>query len=357
MKVLVHIGGAQNGLNSAGSGEVRYAMNLAEMMALNGHTVTCFGTGNHAHEAPQWGTQVPILGIRFVMLKEIVGESFDLVLNTPLEFQVGNQIWQKCKELPVNARLKVVSLFSWNKDVELGLVDNFLCGEVPRDIIVGTPYEYKSQSTDRIDMRFIPFPYFQTYAPLSIDGRNSITWACKDVFSDDWKEDKVIHSTGINVLKAIKMLADRYNLTLNYISGNTLLNSQRAERLGAKKIVESIKSKVIPNTVVPMSRIHDWMRKSRFTVILPGYAGSAFNAVADGCPAIFFEDGSDFSNILYSKERLHKDMSANQITRFLIRFMDKRFFSDFIIDQRKQVDKFSYDNAYNVLMDSIGDYL
>lgn len=361
MKILVPIGGTQNGLDTPSGGEVRLAMNQAEMMALEGHQVFCLGSGYHhlsrRYEIPRWGNQKPIPNITMVALPEIRGEKFDLVLNCPLEYQDEGK-WKLCTELPVKARLKVISLFSWHEGIEDSLIKNYFGGKVPDSgWMVGTPYQYPQLANPIFPMRWIPFPYFKEYAPLNYSNRKSITWACKDVFTDEWKEDKLIHTVGIKVLEAITLLCDKYKLHLNYVTGQTL-SGERANRFGALKLVKSINSKTVVPYFVPMSTMHDWLMKSIFTVILPGYAGSAFNAVGDGCPAVFFQDQSSFADILYSPHRLTIDMNTDEIVKFLERFLlDESVYNDFIINQRKQVDPFSFKNAYNKTLESVKEIL
>ncbi len=356
MKVLIHIGGAQNGLNTAGSGEVRYALNLADMMAHHGHDVWCWGAGHHMHEPPQWGTQTPIPNIHFVMLKDVVGQKFDLVLNCPMEFQAPEGGMKTCTELPVESPIKVLTSFSWNNQVENGILKLFN-GEFKKSFIIGTPYLFSRLSGQRIPHTWIPFPYFKEYAPLNINERNQITWACKDVYSDEWKIEKEMHFIGQKCMEVIVNIANEYDLTVNIVTANTNVRSDRAKRYYIDAMVGSIKNKNLVDTTVPMSEINTWLSRSRFSIILPGYAGSSFNSVASGCPTIFFESPDEFTQLLGRPVQLDRGLNVHKIQEFLKRFMKKQYFEQFITEQRRAVDPFSYDNAYRQLMTSLKDYI
>ncbi len=348
MKVLIHIGGAQNGFNTPCSGEMRYAMNLAEMLASYGHQVYCWGGGNHMHEPPQWGSQVPIENIYFIMLREVEGQEFDLVLNCPRIFERPDCMQRSSLELPVKTKLKVFTSFSWDKSSEETYL-NFFKDPGSNNCIVATPYKLPNTKENIVPHYFIPFPYFKEYAPLDIESRNQITWACKDVYSDEWQVEKEFHFLGKRVLEAIRNIANNHNLTLNFISAYTL-KSDRAKRYEIPEIIDRITNKNLVDTTVPMETMHKYLSSSRFSIILPGYAGSAFNSVADGCPTIFYESSDDFTKILGKPKVMKRGFTTEQTLNFLDQFLDNSKFEQFIDKQRKRVDQFSYKNSYKQLM-------
>ncbi len=353
MRILIHIGGAQNGLNTAGSGEVRYALNMAELMALAGHDVWAWGAGSHMHEPPQWGSQTPIEGITFCMLKDVIGQKFDLVLNCPMEFQPPEGGCKPCTELPVQAKLKVLTSFSWNQQVEDGIL-KLLGGQPKQDFVVGIPYPPKATAENKLPHIFAPFPYFKGYYPLAPEERNQITWACKDVYSDNWDIEKEIHFVGQKCLEAIKNLVNEYDLTLNIVTANTNVRSNRAKRYCIPDILSEMKHVNLVDGTVPMDTMNDWLSKSRFSIILPGYAGSAFNSIACGCPTIFFEGRDEFTEMLGKPIQLDRGINSKRLETFLSQFMDAERFELWVNTQRKGIEPYSYKAAYTTLMKNLG---
>src|SRR3990167_3041416 len=70
-KILIYIGGTEDGFDNAAGSEKRYIFALAEMLAYYKHEVHCVGSNHGGNEEPTWGDTIPIPGIKFMHMSSI----------------------------------------------------------------------------------------------------------------------------------------------------------------------------------------------------------------------------------------------------------------------------------------------
>ena len=350
MRVGVYINGTENGLDSASAGEGRFAYNLAHMLAVHGHEVLAFGSTGSAIAAPSWGPQTPIPGIHMMNYKEMFTQSMDALINLPHDVCIDN-VWTKCSELKLDANVICHNTFSWDSNISNYYTHINKCIDTNLRHLITTPYP--KIVTDKIGekyLRWLPFPYYKEFSDININNRNQITWACKDVFTDEWPKDMDIHTYGVLALKAIKKVSDTYNLTANFITSRTF-SSNRAQRLGATEVFSQIKSKQLTDYVATFSKCLSYLDRSRATIIMPNYAGSCFNAISSGSISVF-ANRTPFSKMLCGKdEELFIADTESKLLLLLDKiYNDNTFYLELLAIQGKHVMDYSYESSHNQWM-------
>jgi hypothetical protein len=354
MKVAVYIGGAQDGFDTPGSGEPRYAYNLAHMLALEGHEVIAFGTGHGGHEPPLWGCQKPIPGIKFVHPYDVLGETFDVVLNKPFDLWVEGKILP-CEEIDIRADLVCHTTFSKAglasicKNMECCHSDHMVTMPYP---LKGFDFGFKRELTDEElsfadkRVRWLPFPYYQelNYRPLI--ARREMTWVCKSLFSDEWPEDKDFHREGKICLEAVKNFAINIDkFTVNFAQA-PMYHSERAKRFGVDKIFD-IFCKRTSDGLFHYSKLNRYFSFSAVNLALPNFAASSFNAIANGCVSIFYRDDFMFGPSLSTSLRLHKRAPEREVSDILSSiYLNEKVYDRLIDEQRSKIVDYSYAASY-----------
>lgn len=355
MKVLVYVGGAYEGINTPVGGEGRWALNLVDMLASFGHEVHCLGTGRGGHEAPQWGQQKPIRNVHFLHIRDLNPHfQYDAFLNVPWDWTNIKNNWEHCPHPPAKAHVYVHCMFSWNESIEQATIDRYKCiGSDHLNHIVSVPYPPMDQYPHRPEVKLVPLhlPFFKDLEPVGdLSQRKSYTWACKDVFLDEWPSDMSIHTEGLKILQSLVYLSDKYSIQCNFISAKCF-SSNRAQRLGASELFDQIKHKNAHPGTIPLNELKGYMQASRCTTQLPGYFAGCWDSVVCGAVALCYE-GCNQNKILTNSYALRESMSSKDVQDIMERlYIDDQFYTDAINLQRKMIEPLSYQTVHQQFLD------
>ena len=348
MKIMIWVGGAWEGIDTPTSGEGRWALNLAHMLALKGHEVHGIGTGKEAQLAPSWGEQEPIKNILFSHPRDIC-KQYDIAV-IPWEWQcesIGNK-WKKCPDTPTSAKLYIHPMFSWT-----GKGDN-RCLYPPYDNhIVVIPYAFSFDQAFVFDqsVRLLPFPYYTQFSELNIDVRRQYTWTNKDIFIDEWKDDFPFHEYCSEVIKVLAQLTQKYNIYCNFIS-SAGFNSNRAKRFGIPNYINKIPYKTLHNGTVGLDKLKSYLEYSRLITPSPGSTSGSWDAIACGAVSLFYKDHTYGIGNEVSLENI-EDMK-DKIERY---YADDNYYKSMIELQRNRIALNSFDESHNYFLRIVGEFL
>jgi len=354
MRIAVYIGGAQDGFDTPSSGEPRYAYNIAHMLALEGHEVTAFGTGYHTQEPPLWGRQKSIENVSFVHPYDVLGKTFDVVVNLPFDF------WYEGKILPceeINIQADKISHVTFSKAGLISLYKDKTCWDTHRHRILmayplssfdfNFPRELTKKEQHFADkyIHWLPFPYYQEFCDRPLSERREMTWVCKSLFSDEWPEDKDFHLEGRTCLEATKNFANKNNIIVHFAMAS-MFKSERAKRLGVDKIFNDIQNKQLNDGLYLFSELNEYFSKSAVNLVPPNFAASCFNAIASGCVSLSYEDDFMFGG-LSSSLKLYKGISIYEVEKLLEAIYFRReIYWKLIDEQREKITDYSYASSY-----------
>jgi hypothetical protein len=355
MKIAVYIGGAQDGFDTPSSGEPRYAYNIAHMLALEGHEVTAFGTGHETQQPPLWGRQEPISGVSFVHPYDVLGKTFDVLINLPFELWVEGKLLP-CEEIDIQADKIFHTTFS--KAGLASICKNKTCWDTHKHHVM-MPYSLTADLHDNLArelteeeqvfadkyIHWLPFPYYKELNNRPPSERREMLWVCKSLFSDEWAEDEDFHLEGRTLLEATKNFANKNNITLHFAMAS-MFESERAKRLGVDKIFHDIQNKQLNDGLYLFSELNNLFSKSAVNLVPPNFAASCFNAIASGCVSLSYEDDFMFGG-LSSSLKLYKGISIREVENLLeaIYFRGEIYW-ELIDEQREKIVDYSYAAAY-----------
>ena len=360
MRFLIYVGGLDNGFNTPVGGEGRYVCNMAQALVNAGHTVDCAGGGG-PNGAPGWGTQVPVPGVNFINEHSIDPNiMYDAYINAPWELRDKNGTTVTlCRDTLVNARLFIHVMWSWNSGIEASIEP---CWNDPHNHIVAYPYDQPElYVADKAPLRVIPNPVYKEYDPHAPQTRKGMVWAGKGVFVDDWPEDKLFHSEGIKLLKAMAAVSNRLDLTCNFVLTHKDFYGERAHRFGVPEVVGSIKSKQVFNGFIPKNQLDDLFLHSRVSIRPPHYSGSFLDSFPKGAVPLFYDgsQGGALGDLFNGEVNFFKlDMTQKDMEDVIERFfVDDDYYISVIKAAQAQMVGYSYESCCKHIMGIMDEFL
>jgi hypothetical protein len=356
MNIAVYIGGAFHGLDTPCGGEPRWYMNFAEMMALNGHNIHCYATGpGGGGQMPTWGHQTPIKNITLLHPRQYDQNFiYDVFFSVPLDWNNPDGTWSSCPKVFLKAKKYIHCSFSWNTGLQEVYATRHGCTIQENAHIIALPYQPISQyETDPNGpmVRVMNYPLFNELAPISINKTKGFTWASKDVFSDEWGEDKPFHEHGRYVLEKIAQIAQKDDIPCFFISGETF-DSKRAIKFGIPEILSKIPKIKIHHGIIPLSYIKTYFGASRMTIPMPGWFGGCCDAVAMGAMALNYKNSAQCQVTFKTSPSLNVGMSKQEVQDIIeYYYLNDQATVEAIELQRQEMDHYSYTKAYPIYMD------
>lgn len=360
MRFLIYVGGLDNGFDTPVGGEGRYVCNMAQALVNYGHTVDCVGGGGGGPLAPPvWGRQRPVANVNFVNEHNIDKNIlYDAYINAPFELRDRFGEVESCRDFGVRAKLYIHVMWSWNLSIEESM---FPCWEEPYKHIIAHPYDQpENYAAENAVLRVIPNPVYKEYAPHLLDTRKGMVWAGKGVFVDDWPEDKIFHSEGVKLLKAMANVSNKLDLTCNFVLTHKDFGSERAKRFGVPEIVGGIKNKNIFNGFVLKSKLDSLFRESRISIRPPHYSGSFLDSFPQGAIPLFYmgDQGGALGDLFdgavnfFNLEMSQKDME-NIIERL---FVDDDHYISVITKAQEAMKNYSYEECHKHIINIMEEF-
>ena len=347
MKVLVFIGGTEDGFDNGAGSEQRYIFSLAEMLAYFGHQVDCVGNSHNGEDPPKWGDTTPIPGIRFIHMREIdfCNRAYDLAIvseNICHWRCDGQPIKTPCHLFEYVATRVAHPLFGW---AGTGL-DCVTERTEANTHFVFEPFEPLVMRPGDV---VINYPVFKDYPEDNLAGRDTLVWSMKDVYHDDWPEDKTFHYGGLKVLKALTRLEKNLGVRSVFINSEKF-QSKRATRMGARALFESLEKKEGYTGLIRKSVLDGAFKRARVSTILQGYFSSAFSAPAQGAVPAYFTDhggvvwhpGQQSMNMWDSDDLFYKKMERL--------FTDDAYYLQRKIKGLEIIEKFHWDRSHDAFL-------
>lgn len=347
MKIAVFLSGTiNNGLDSPTSGEGRWGMELARMLAYYGHDIVCY---TDPGSASSWGVQRPLSNVRIERFHK-TQEKFDVALYIPWEHQYNGQEWETCETLPLSAKWFVHCTFSWT----LSLPDHNCYNN---NHVLAYPYIQENQQFPPSESEGnpykvfpLPIPLYQNFSPVDLGARKDILWSTKDVFHPGWGSvDHQVPAIGMRVLKAIKRLSDAHDLKAHFLSTGHFnpANSFLSRDLDVMGLVESLPNYELYE-LLPRDTLMEIMAKSRITAIVSGLLGSFGDSIVSGSVPLCYE-GHIYRNAAKKHDLILNTVTATEdeiFDCFNRLYTDDAFFLEVLADYRDELRFYSYEATY-----------
>jgi len=344
MKVLVYIGGTNDGFWNAAGSEQRYLMGLAEMLAHYGHDVYCAGSEGSGEKPPSWGNHKPTPNVSMIHLSQLPNKKdFDLAIvseNFVHWRQNGQPIQTPCSYFDGIAKVVAHTLFGW-AGRGLDCATKRDPTTMHRVFLPWEPDGYRTADT------VVYYPVYKEFSNIPASVRDTIVWACKDVFVDEWPTDKAFHFGGAKVMRAIKRLEDNHGIKSVFINAECF-ETARAKRFGVQDIFTSLKKKEPYRGLAPRDVLEKAFSRARVSTVLHGYFSSAFIAPALGAIPLHFKD--DSGTVWNPTGRL-MDINASDEDFYSALekvYVDDDYYNNLLEWSRKVVEK--YENFYTEII-------
>lgn len=207
MKIAIEIpGSVYDGVESFGRGETRLCLNLAEALALAGYEVDGFSY------SPEWGTSYKVKGLSLIDFHNAdIGKKYDAFIDA---------CWWNGKRHEFLPQAKVymhVSFGFGEEKFDAQLINKNHCIVYPyKKEVINVP----DYLTGRAFL--LPFPFFIKRMVKSDSKRTRIGWASK-VFG----HDKKAYDESLMAHSILKVLAERFDLGIEYFLNPTEINGEK----------------------------------------------------------------------------------------------------------------------------------
>jgi len=290
---------------------------------------------------------------------DVLGKTFDVLINMPHELWIEGE-FVPCYDLDIRAPRIYHTTFS--KPGLVSACKNGTCYDKHHILmpypLSGFDFNFSRELTREEQVfadkyvHWLPLPYYQEFNDRPLNERREMTWVCKSLFSDEWPEDKDFHQEGKTCLEAAKNFANANDIMINFAQSH-MFESDRAKRFGVDKIFESIHCRQFKSELFFFSELNEYFSRSAVNLALPNFAASSFNAIANGCVSIFYEDDFMFRESLSTDLKFHKGISVKEVEDLLedIYFhrllTDKRsLYRQLLEEQREKIIDYSYTASY-----------